>query len=144
MPGGLAKPVINPNYMSNEYDIQGLIAIAKNNRRIAQTYPLSQAWDSEYEPGLNVTQTDAQWRDYVLKNALTIYHPLGTTAMLPKAFGGVVDPTLKVYGTAQLRVVDAGIIPILISAHIQTAVLGIAERAADMIVAEWSDGTIGF
>ena len=58
--------------------------------------------------------------------------------MLPKEDGGVVDSTLKVYGVSNLRVVDASIMPILISAHIQTAVYGIAERAADFIVDEWS------
>ncbi|GKT74228.1 choline dehydrogenase [Colletotrichum tofieldiae] len=56
--------------------------------------------------------------------------------MLPKADGGVVDSSLKVYGTTNLRVVDASIMPILISAHIQTAVYGIAERAAEMIIEE--------
>lgn len=132
-----AKPVINPNYLSHEYDLQALITAAKHNRRIAETYPLRQAWVSEYEPGLDNVTTDADWKQYVLNTTVTIYHPLGSCAMLPRSDGGVVDPSLKVYGTSNLRVVDASIIPILISAHIQTAVLGIAERAANFIVAEW-------
>ena len=132
-----AHPLINPNYLEHEYDIQALVSALKNNRRIAQTYPLSQAWTSEYEPGLDVVQTDAQWRAYALNTTVTIYHPLGTCAMLPKKDGGVVDAQLKVYGTKNLRVVDASIIPVLISGHLQTAVLGIAEKAADIIVNAW-------
>ncbi|KAK5134747.1 hypothetical protein LTR08_006122 [Meristemomyces frigidus] len=131
-----SPPVINPNYLAHEYDIQALVEALKNNRRIAETYPLCQAWVSEYEPGLDVVQTDAQWREYALNTTVTIYHPLGTCAMLPLQDGGVVDPQLKVYGTSNVRVVDASIIPVLISGHLQTAVLGIAEKAADIIVEE--------
>jgi choline dehydrogenase-like flavoprotein len=91
-------------------------------------------WDSEYEPGLDKVNTDAEWKDFVLNTTLTIYHPVGTCAMLPKKDGGVVDPKLVVYGTRNLRVVDASIMPVLISAHLQTAVYGIAEMAADIII----------
>ncbi len=132
----LGKPIIDPRYLDNEYDVQALVEIAKFNRRIAQAAPLRATWVSEYEPGLDAIQTDAQWRDFVRNNMLSIFHPLGTAAMLPKKDGGVVDASLKVHGTSNLRVVDASVIPVQISAHIQTAVYGIAERAADAIIAE--------
>ena len=127
------KPSIDPHYLTNEYDVQAAIEVAKYCRKIASTSPLSSAWVSEYEPGLNV-QTDEDWRRYVLNTTLSIYHPVGTCAMLPKRDGGVVSPELKVYGTTNLRVVDASIMPVLPSAHIQTAVYGIAERAARMMI----------
>ena len=57
--------------------------------------------------------------------------------MLPKEDGGVVDPYLRVYGVSNLRVVDASVIPILVSGHIQTSVYGIAERAAKMVAERW-------
>jgi choline dehydrogenase-like flavoprotein len=57
--------------------------------------------------------------------------------MLPRNDGGVVDPKLRVYGVNRLRVVDASIIPIIPGAHIQTAVYGVAEVVADIIVAAW-------
>ncbi|KAI8299034.1 Dehydrogenase citC [Colletotrichum sp. SAR11_59] len=129
----LGPPLIDPKYLSHEYDLQAAIQAIKKCRQVALTEPLRSTWISEYEPGLNTT-TDAQWRDFALKTALSIYHPVGTCAMLPKQDGGVVDPTLKVYGTKNLRVVDASIMPVLISAHIQTAVYGIAERAAEIII----------
>lgn len=58
--------------------------------------------------------------------------------MLPERDGGVVDSVLRVYGVQGLRVVDASVMPILPSVHIQTAVCGIAERAAEIIAKEWN------
>jgi choline dehydrogenase-like flavoprotein len=81
-------------------------------------------WENEYEPGMDDVKTDAQLKEYALRTTLSIFHPSGTCAMLPKKDGGVVDAKLKVYGTENLRVVDASIMPLLISAHIQTAVYG--------------------
>ncbi|KAL2069370.1 hypothetical protein VTL71DRAFT_15708 [Oculimacula yallundae] len=130
----LGKPIIDPNYLSNEHDIQAAIAAVKKCRQIALTPPMSDIWVAEYEPGLDRVNTDAEWRDFVLNTTLSIYHPVGTCSMLPRKDGGVVDSTLKVYGTTNLRVVDASIMPVLISAHLQTAVYGIAEMGADIII----------
>ena len=135
-------PAINPNYLAQEYDVQAAITAVKYLRTIANTTPLSQAWSIEYEPGLDVVGTgadaDAQWRDYVVNNTLTIYHPIGTCAMLPRSQHGVVDASLKVYGTRNLRVVDASVIPILMSAHPQALIYGISEMAAEKIIEFWS------
>ncbi|RDL41218.1 GMC oxidoreductase [Venustampulla echinocandica] len=130
----LAKPIIDPNYLSNEHDLQAAIAAIKKCRQIALTPPLRDVWVSEYEPGLNNVNTDQEWKDFVLNTTLTIYHPVGTCAMLPRGDGGVVDPKLRVYGTNNLRVVDASIMPVLMSAHMQTAVYGVAEMAAEIII----------
>ncbi|RFU80888.1 gmc oxidoreductase [Trichoderma arundinaceum] len=127
------NPQIDPQYLSNEYDVQAAIEAAKYCRKIANSAPLSSAWVTEFEPGMAV-QTDEDWRNYVLNTTLSIFHPVGTCAMLPEKDGGVVSPKLIVYGTTNLRVVDASIIPVLPSAHIQTAVYGIAERAARLII----------
>ncbi|ORY62124.1 uncharacterized protein BCR38DRAFT_517400 [Pseudomassariella vexata] len=132
-----SQPLINPNYLSNEHDLQAAVHAAQMSRQLASAEPLRSAWVAEYEPGSEV-QTDEQWRDYVKNSVLSIFHPVGTCAMLPEAYGGVVDPKLKVYGTNNLRVVDASIMPVLLSAHIQTAVYGIAERAAEFIIADAS------
>lgn len=129
-------PAIDPNYLSTPYDLNTMIVAAKYLRTIASSDPLSAIWASEFEPGPAVA-TDADWEAYARTNTLSIYHPVGTCAMLPREDGGVVDPALRVYGVSGLRVVDASVIPIIPGAHIQTAVYGIAERAADIIVAAW-------
>ena len=132
----LNPPLIDPRYLSTPYDLEALKVAAKYTRKMSNTVPFKDVWVSEFEPGLS-TETDVQWEKYVRDNVGTFYHPLGTCAMLPKKDGGVVDPQLRVYGVDNLRVVDASIIPMIVSAHIQTAVYGIAERAAEMMMADY-------
>lgn len=127
-----SKPVIDVNYFGNPYDRQAMLEGARYTRKIANTEPMKSVWTSEYEPGTDV-DTEEEWEEFVKKATLTFYHPVGTCAMLPKKDGGVVDSDLKVYGTQGLRIVDASIMSVLISGHIQTAVYGIAEIAAKMI-----------
>ena len=136
-----AKPTFDPNYLSNAYDLEGVAQIAKYLRKIAETEPMSYAWTAEYEPGLNIVPSDANdedWIEYAKTNMASIWHPVGTCAMMPKKDGGVVSPELKVYGVDGLRVVDASIMPALVSGHIQSAVYGIAERAAQTMSEEWA------
>lgn len=132
------KPVINPNYVSNPYDLGAIVEATKYSRKIAQNPSLADTWIDEYEPGLNVTESEAGWEQFARNTTLTIYHPLGTCAMLPLGDGGVVSPDLMVYGTANLRVVDASVIPIQPSAHIQTMVYGIGEIAAEIVVEKYA------
>lgn len=129
-------PLIDPKYISNAFDLEATKQAAKYLRKMGTTSPFRELWVKEYDPGFE-TQTDEQWEAYVRENVSTFYHPLGTCAMLPKEDGGVVDPELRVYGLRNLRVVDASVIPIMISANIQTAVYGVAERAAEIIAAEY-------
>jgi choline dehydrogenase-like flavoprotein len=135
-------PAINPNYLAQEYDLEAVVSAANYLRTIANTAPLRHAWSTEYEPGLDVVGTgpdaDAQWRDFVINNTLTIFHPVGTCAMLPLSQHGVVDSNLTVYGTTNLRVVDASIFPVLTLAHPQTLIYGISEIAAEKIIELWS------
>lgn len=62
-------------------------------------------------------------------------HPLGTCAMMPRLLGGVVDSDLRVYGTKNVRVVDASVMPLQVSGHLSASVYAIAEKAADLIKA---------
>ncbi|KAI0942663.1 hypothetical protein AcW1_003229 [Taiwanofungus camphoratus] len=78
-------------------------------------------------------QTDDDLLEYIRSGSAGGDHPIGTAAMAPLEYGGVVDSTLKVYGTSNLRVVDASIFPLHIAAHTQSTVYAIAEKAAEMI-----------
>lgn len=62
--------------------------------------------------------------------------------MLPKSAGGVVSPELFVYGTSNVRVVDASIFPFQVNGHPSSTVYAVAERAADIIKASFSNSTV--
>lgn len=109
------SPVIDPQYVSNSYDLQTLVEAGKFARKIGQTEPMASILAGEYTPGLSAVQTDEEWAEYARKAMRTIYHYSGTCAMLPREDGGVVDPRLRVWGTTNLRVVDASIVCISFS-----------------------------
>jgi choline dehydrogenase-like flavoprotein len=127
------KPVIDPAYLTHAHDVRALAESAKFARRIAETEPMRGLWTAEYEPGAE-TKTDEDWVAFARKAMLSFFHPVGTAAMLPEKDGGVVSDRLVVHGTRNLRVVDASVFPVMLSGHPQTAVYGIAEIAADMII----------
>jgi len=72
-------------------------------------------------------------KKYILDTATSAYHSCGTAAMLPREKGGVVDEKLIVYGTNNLRIVDASIFPVIPRGNIQSTVYAVAEKAADII-----------
>ncbi|KAG8990008.1 Phosphatidylinositol 4-kinase pik1alpha (PI4-kinase)(PtdIns-4-kinase) [Tulasnella sp. 427] len=74
---------------------------------------------AQTDPTPEVLNDDAALEDYVKRNLETAHHPIGTASMMPRQYGGVVGPDLKVYGTANLRVADASILPIHFSSHPQ-------------------------
>ncbi|KAJ8518333.1 hypothetical protein ONZ45_g4602 [Pleurotus djamor] len=136
----LEVPSINPQFMTNPFDMDLLISAFKLARKIVSTESLKSAIAREVAPGPEV-QFDDELAEYVRGNLQTIYHPIGTASMLPREAGGVVDESLKVYGTKNLRVVDASVMPIQISAHIQHTIYAIAEKAADIIKGRTHEGS---
>ena len=126
-------PIINPNYFAVPFDVKVATAGTAYLRKIAATPAYSAILGAEITPG----NLDEDLEAFTTRRGLgSEFHPVGTAAMLPRDEGGVVDPKLKVYGTANVRVVDASIIPLHLAAHIQATVYGIAEKAADIILAE--------
>ena len=85
---------------------------------------------------LPTTADDAAWSNYLKSKYRPNWHPLGTAAMLPQSNGGVVSNTLKVYGTSNVRVIDASVLPFQVCGHLTSTLYAIAERAADLIKAE--------
>lgn len=63
----------------------------------------------------------------------TNYHPVGTASMLPRENGGVVSPELKVYGTKNVRIVDASVLPFQLCGHLTSTLYAVAEKASDLI-----------
>jgi choline dehydrogenase-like flavoprotein len=129
-------PLIDPRYGSNPTDVAILKAALRFNLRLLATPSLSQLRPNPLFPSPNAT--DDELEAYVRTHIETEYHPSGTAAMMPLDLGGVVDPSLRVWGTTNLRVVDASIFPLLPAAHLQAVVYGVAEKAADLIKAAQS------
>ncbi|KAJ6515246.1 hypothetical protein C8R45DRAFT_203429 [Mycena sanguinolenta] len=127
-------PVINPNYLSVSYDADIMRAAFRYVRQIMATAPISSVIAVETFPGAG-TVADVDIDFYIAHNSVTEYHPTGTNSMLPLSMGGVVNTSLVVYGTTNVRVVDVSVVPLSLSAHTMTAAYGIAERAADLIKA---------
>ncbi len=128
----LVRPVIRPNYLSAPADIETLLAGIEVARRIAHAPAFDPFRGREYWPGDGVTSRDAMLaaiRDW----AETIYHPVGTCRMGadPRS---VLTPDLRVRGVEGLRVVDASVMPTLVSGNTNVPAMMIAEKASDMIL----------
>jgi choline dehydrogenase len=125
-------PAIFANYLSDPLDQEVAVAGLKWARTIASQPSLAPFIEDEME-GSKVCVTDEQLLDYARAAGSTIYHPVGTCQMGhgPQA---VVDPQLRVHGIEGLRVVDASVMPRLVSGNTNAPTIMIAEKAADMIL----------
>ena len=126
-------PSIQPNYLSAEEDRRVVVDAIKVARRIAQAAPLASVISEEYVPGAHY-QSDEELLKAARQFSQTIYHPAGTCKMGHDALA-VVDDELRVHGLHGLRVVDASIMPVIVSGNTNAPTIMIAEKAADMIKA---------
>lgn len=125
-------PQIDLGLLKDDADLDVLLKGVKLARRILAQEPLAQHGLTELLPGLDV-QTDAELADFLRAEARTVYHPVGTCAM-GTGPDAVLDPRLRVHGLRGLRVVDASIMPTIISGNTNAPAIMIAEKAADMIL----------
>jgi len=125
-------PVIQPNYLACETDIEVLRQGIELSRKLARTKALAEFGDGELNLGLE--KSEAEIRDFILNSGSTIWHPVGTCKMGRDAMA-VVDPQLRVHGMRNLRVADASIMPTITAGNTAAACMMIGEKAADMILA---------
>ena len=125
-PDPFEPPLIDPRWLTNPVDRQVMIEALRFNRRILATLAMRPLQAAQFVPPVDA---DEAALNQIINNGIrTEFHPSGTLAMLPLDMGGVVDPRLRVYGTQNLRVVDAGIFPLVPAAHLQAVVYAVAEK----------------
>lgn len=125
-------PAIRPNFLSAEEDRVSLVEGMKLARRVVSQPSMRPYVAQELSPGAAV-QSDSEWLDFARYNGQTIYHPIGTCRMGSDE-NAVTDPRLRLRGMENLRVVDASVMPRMVSGNTQAAVMMVAEKAADLVL----------
>ena len=143
-------PHVDPRYLSTPIDLDIHVAGLRGARRLMEAEPLrsliaASEKGEESVPGFAAVPNDAnggKYEDWVRFMRTwtgdgatgSVGHQIGTCAMAREDLGGVVDSDLRVYGTRNVRVVDASVLPFSVSAHNQSTVYAIAETAAERIL----------
>ncbi len=126
-----AYPVVQPNYFARPEDMRVMREGIRISRDIVAQHAFDPYRGAEYAPGAEVT-TDAEIDAYLRARVESIYHPVGTCKMGSDTMA-VVDDRLRVRGVEALRVVDASVMPTLVTGNTNAPTIMIAERAADFI-----------
>ena len=130
----MAYPNIDAGYLSDDRDMETMLAGLRIGRRILAATPFDRHRKREIAPGEEV-QDESALREFVRQRAETIYHPVGTCKMGHDDMA-VVDDRLRVHGLKGLRVADASIMPTLVGGNTNAASIMIGGKAADMILEE--------
>lgn len=136
-----AEPLIDPAYLSHPVDAEVLAAHMLQAEQIASSEPLSSTFLRQplrhRDPASDFGGDLCKAERFARTSSISMWHPVGTCAMLPLERRGVVDGELRVHGVEGLRVVDASIMPLICVANPQALVYGVAERAAELIKETW-------
>jgi len=128
----LDSPKMKFNFFQSEEDQRAALAGLRYARKISQTEPMKNYVKEEINPGLGC-QSDNEFIEHCRKSGGSLLHPVGTCRMGIKE-DAVVDPQLKVYGIDNLRIVDASIMPRIVSGNTNAATIMIGEKGSDMIL----------
>ncbi|KAF8172240.1 hypothetical protein K438DRAFT_1981691 [Mycena galopus ATCC 62051] len=137
----LVPPVIDPKYLSAPHDKFAFAKGVQYTRTIVDTEPLKSIVVGPVLPDASV-RTDEDFVNYVNTISVSEHHFVGTSAMTPRSEGGVVDPSLLVYETSNVRVADLSVIASLPGIHTVSLAYMVAERAAEIIEMEEQDENI--
>ena len=133
----LAAPGIDPRFLSDERDLQTLIRGAKMTRAMLEAPAMAKYKHKELF-GVSDDTTDSEWEQHIRNRSDTVYHPVGTCKMGHDEMA-VVDSNLRVHGMQGLRVVDASIMPALVSGNTNAPTIMIAEKAVDKVKAAYAN-----
>ncbi len=128
----LAQPRIAPNYFDDPHDRKVMVAGIRMLREIYRQPAFRDLWDQEMLPG-EEAGSDDDLLAFARNKGGTVFHPVGTCRMGSDA-EAVVDPHLRVNGVSGLRVIDASVMPTVVSANTNAAAIMIGERGADLIL----------
>jgi choline dehydrogenase len=131
-PDPMQPPAMQPNYLSTQADRDTIVAGLRVTRRIFATPTMQRFVKEEVFPGPRAI-TDEDLLEHVRATAGTTFHQTSTCMMGPGP-KAVVDTALKVKGLQGLRVIDASVMPTVVSGNTNATVIMIAEKAADMIL----------
>jgi choline dehydrogenase len=131
-------PAIHPNYLAAQKDRETIVAGVKAMRRIFQAPAMARHIAEEIEPGKQCDNDD-DLLDFIRRPGSTTYHPVGTCRM-GQDQNAVVDERLRVRGFAGLRVVDASIMPAVVSGNTNAATIMIGEKGAEMMLEDAKAG----
>lgn len=127
----MQAPAIQPRYLSDPADRAAVVEGLRFGRRLAHAAALAPYRGEEVVPGAEVT-SDAALLDYAHSNGSTVYHAVGTCRM-GQDEQAVVDAELRVRGVANLRVIDASVMPAITSSNTNATTIMIAEKGADLL-----------
>jgi len=144
------KPVFQAGYFTHPEDIKVLVEGVKIALAMAQTQAFSRLgtrfWDEIPMPGCEDTNlwSDEYWTCMCRQYTTTIYHHSGSAKMgPPNDPASVVNHQLKVYGVPRLRVIDASMMPTIVSGNTNAPTIMIGEKGADLIKADWGWAGVG-
>lgn len=126
-------PLIRPNYLAADKDVDDMIAGMRLMRRFSTTPAFREIVEREISPGSDI-KTDDELLRFVRGAAWTIFHPCCTCRMGGDVSNSVVDANLKVHGTEGLRIADASVFPNITSGNTNASAIMVGEKASELVL----------